>query len=160
MKFFLKDLLFTIFIPGTVSVYVPLLVARGQRAGSIPALLILGIVLLALGASIYLWTVWDFAAAGRGTPLPADAPKKLVVRGLYRYVRNPMYLGVLLVIFGWSAVFATAWLLVYALGVYFLVHAFIVLYEEPKLLSLFGREYELYRASVGRWIPRHPGGRS
>ena len=160
MKLFLKNLLFTILVPGTVSVYLPLLIARGKPIASIPFLLALGALLLVFGTAIYLWTVWDFATSGRGTPLPLDAPKKLVVRGLYRYTRNPMYLGVLSVVLGWAGVFADAWLLVYALFAGMLVHIFVVTYEEPKLKELFGAEYEKYQAEVARWIPRLPGGKT
>lgn len=159
MKLFLKNLLFTLLIPGTVAVYVPLLIAHGMRVSLNPILLIPGVVFLAAGTGIYLWTVWDFATAGRGTPLPADAPKKLVMHGLYRYTRNPMYLGVLTVIVGWAAVFADGWLLVYALGVAMVIYLFVILYEEPKLHQQFGAEYDTYRQKVERWLPHIPGGR-
>jgi protein-S-isoprenylcysteine O-methyltransferase Ste14 len=112
-----------------------------------------------MGAGIYAWTVWDFASFGRGTPLPIDAPKKLVVRGMYRYTRNPMYSGVILVILGWASVFALGWLFVYALGVGVVFHLFVVMYEEPRLKQLFGEEYETYRAGVGRWVPHIRGKR-
>jgi protein-S-isoprenylcysteine O-methyltransferase Ste14 len=115
---------------------------------------VLSSLLITLGATIYLWTVWDFANFGRGTPLPIDAPKTLVVRGLYQYVRNPMYIGVILVILGWAGIFAHGWLVLYALSVGILVHLFVVAYEEPRLKELFGEEYETYRAAVGRWVPR------
>ncbi len=100
MKLFAKNLLFTILILGTVAVFTPLLIARGRSITSYALPILNGVVLLAAGASIYLWTVWDFAPFGKGTPLPIDAPKKLVVRGLYRYKRNPMYVAVLTVILG------------------------------------------------------------
>jgi protein-S-isoprenylcysteine O-methyltransferase Ste14 len=153
MKLFLKNLLFTLLIPGTVTIYIPLLVAQGRPTGSSLVLFILGVLLLATGAAIYLWTVWDFATFGRGTPLPIDAPSKLVVRGLYRYTRNPMYLGVLLVILGWAGVFADAWLLLYAAGCWVLVDIFVVIYEEPTLRRLFSADYEAYCHVVGRWLP-------
>jgi protein-S-isoprenylcysteine O-methyltransferase Ste14 len=156
MKLFVKNLLFTILIPGTVAVYVPLLISHGKIITSYPLLLMTGMVLLAAGAVVYLRTVWDFAIAGKGTPLPIDAPKKLVVIGLYRYMRNPMYVGVLMVILGWTIIFTDWWLMIYGLGVWIVVHLFITAYEEPRLQQLFGTEYENYRRSVGRWIPRHP----
>ncbi len=160
MKLFLKNLLFTLLIPGTVAVYVPLLIVHGRLPGMIPIILVLGVIFLTAGMLIYLWTVWDFATAGRGTPLPLDAPKRLVVRGLYRYTRNPMYLGVLLAILGWAGVFSAVWLLVYAAVVAGLVHIFIVYYEEPTLRRLFGIEYESYCRSVHRWLPLIGSGRS
>jgi protein-S-isoprenylcysteine O-methyltransferase Ste14 len=156
MKLFLKNLLFTLLIFGTVAIYAPLLISQGRRVSPVSILLILGALLLAAGAGVYLWTVWDFATAGKGTPLPMDAPRKLVVRGLYRYVRNPMYLGVLLVILGWAGIFADGWLLIYALGVAIIIHIFVLLYEEPRLSHLFGAEYDAYHQSAGRWLPHLP----
>jgi protein-S-isoprenylcysteine O-methyltransferase Ste14 len=153
VKLFLKNLLFSILVPGTVAVYIPLLISSGSNFTSHLWLRIIGTFIIALGAGIYAWTVWDFASFGRGTPFPIDAPKKLVVRGLYQYVRNPMYLGVILVILGWSAVFASGWLLLYVLGVLVIVHLFVVLYEEPRLKKLFGAEYMAYHSAVGRWVP-------
>jgi protein-S-isoprenylcysteine O-methyltransferase Ste14 len=159
VKLFLKNLLFTLLIPGTVAVYVPLIIAHSRGFTHSPWLFVLGSLLIALGAAIYGWTVWDFASFGMGTPLPIDAPKKLVVRGLYNYVRNPMYSGVILVVLGWAGVFAYGWLLLYALGVGLVVHLFVVGYEEPRLRVLFGEEYEMYRAAVGKWLPHTSGGR-
>ena len=88
----LKSILFTVLIPGTAAVYVPLLAVRGRAAAG-GVSMVLGASMVAIGVSIYLWCVWDFATFGRGTPAPIDAPKKLVVRGLYRFTRNPMYVG-------------------------------------------------------------------
>jgi protein-S-isoprenylcysteine O-methyltransferase Ste14 len=152
MALLLKNLLFTVLVPGTVGVYVPLLLARGRPAASGPALAV-ALAVLALGASIYAWCVWDFASFGRGTPAPIDAPKKLVVRGLYRYTRNPMYVGVLTVILGWAVLFRAASLVLYALVVGTLFHLFIVLYEERHLAGEFGSQYEAYRSRVPRWLP-------
>ena len=154
MKLFLKNLLFTLIIPGTVAVYAPLLIAHGRKITSYPVLLSIGVVLFIAGAATYLWTVWDFAVAGRGTPLPIEAPEKLVVRGLYRYIRNPMYVGVIMFILGWASIFTDYWLLIYALGVGIAVHLFVELYEEPRLKELFGEKYESYKTVVGRWVPR------
>jgi protein-S-isoprenylcysteine O-methyltransferase Ste14 len=159
VKLFLKNLLFTLLVPGTVAVYVPLIITRGKGISTDPALLVIGILLLTIGAGVYLWTIWDFATTGKGTPLPIDAPRKLVVRGLYRLTRNPMYLGVILVILCWAGIFGNGWLLVYALGVGVIMHLFVIGYEEPKLVELFGQEYKSYRISVGRWLPRIRSGR-
>jgi protein-S-isoprenylcysteine O-methyltransferase Ste14 len=100
----LKNLLFTLVVPGTVGVYLPLILAR-RRTSAFGLGFALAILLFAIGGSIYAWCVFDFASFGRGTPLPLDAPKKLVRRGLYRYSRNPMYEGVLTVIFGWAVLY-------------------------------------------------------
>jgi len=153
MALLLKNLLFTVLIPGTVAVYLPLRIAAGGPRASGGAFAF-ALAVLALGAAIYAWCVWDFASFGRGTPAPIDAPKKLVVRGLYRYTRNPMYVGVLTVILGWAVLFRAPQLIVYAVVVGTCFHLFIVLYEEPHLAREFGSEYEAYRAQVARWLPR------
>lgn len=138
MLLFLKNLLFTVLVPGTVAVYVPLFVfshaAAKATLGSVAAA-----ILLLLGASIYLWCLWDFASFGRGTPIPIDPPRQLVVRGLHQYSRNPMYVGVLSVIFGWSLLFASWALAIYGLVVAACFHLFVVLYEEPHLSQCSGQ---------------------
>jgi len=159
MLLLLKNLLFTFLLPGTVGVYVPLLIASSRPVAS-GAALALAVAVLLLGAAIYAWCVWDFASFGRGTPAPIDPPKKLVVRGLYRYSRNPMYVGVLTVILGWAALFRAAELLAYALVVGSCFQLFTILYEERYLAREFGSEYEEYCARVGRWLPRLPGRRA
>ncbi len=153
----LKNLLFTLLVPGTVAAYVPLIIAHGRGVTSEPLLLTIGVLLIGLGAGVYTWCLWDFAAFGRGTPLPLAAPVRLVVRGPYRYTRNPMYLGVLSVILGWAAIrpAAACALLLYAALVAIAFHTFIVHCEEPKLRESFGAIYDAYAAQVGRWLPRH-----
>jgi protein-S-isoprenylcysteine O-methyltransferase Ste14 len=96
----LKTLIFTIVVPGTVTVLIPRLLLSSRPADLPSFLRIAGGPVLLLGAAVYLWCAWDFAVTGKGTPAPIDAPKRLVVRGLYRYVRNPMYLGVLAILLG------------------------------------------------------------
>lgn len=153
MVLLLKNLLFSLIMPGTVAVYLPLRFVRNRSLVAAPVFGA-GCILLLLGASIYAWCVWDFASFGRGTPAPIDAPKRLVVRGLYRYTRNPMYTGVLTVISGWAVLFGSSELLLYAVVVGTFFELFIVLYEEPHLRAEFGSEYEQYCARVGRWLPR------
>jgi protein-S-isoprenylcysteine O-methyltransferase Ste14 len=156
---FLKDLLFTVLVPGTVAVYVPV-----YKAGGIPALRELewggpqwlAIFPLAAGTGIYLRCVWDFATVGRGTPAPIDAPRRLVVAGLYRYVRNPMYVGILLLVTGWAILFGSLWIGIYAAFFVLSVHLFVVFYEEPHLRRTFGEPYERYCRGVRRWIPGRP----
>jgi protein-S-isoprenylcysteine O-methyltransferase Ste14 len=109
---------------------------------------------LGLGAAIYLRCVWEFATRGRGIPAPLDHPKQLVVTGLYRYVRNPMYLGVLLFLLGESLFFQYRDFLLYTLGWLVFVHLNVLFYEEPNLRRKFGSSYEHYTRAVGRWIPR------
>jgi protein-S-isoprenylcysteine O-methyltransferase Ste14 len=149
----IKNLLFTILVPSTVAAYVPLLIVHGRSpASSLAAFL--AFFAFAVGGAIYAWCVWDFATFGRGTPLPIDAPKRLVVRGLYHYTRNPMYVGVLTVILGWVLLFQTGILLSYALLIGIGFHLMVVLYEERHLRHAFGEEYDTYCSRVGRWLPR------
>jgi protein-S-isoprenylcysteine O-methyltransferase Ste14 len=149
----LKNALFTLVVPGTVAVYVPLWMVRDRSPASVPVVAV-GAVVVALGGATYAWCVWDFAAFGRGTPAPIDAPKRLVVRGLYRHTRNPMYLGVLAVVLGWAMMFRAGTLVVYALCLGLAFHLFVVGYEERRLRREFGGEYERYCGQVGRWLPR------
>ncbi len=153
MALLLKNLLFTVLVPGTVGVYVPLLIAQGRPLASGPGWM-LGVGVLAVGAAAYVSSVWGFATRGRGTPAPIDAPKQLVVQGLYRYTRNPMYVGVLTVILGWAILFPTMVIVGYGLVVASCFQLFIVLYEEPHLEREFGGEYQRYRRTVGRWLPK------
>ena len=153
-----KNLVFTVVIPGTFGVYIPMAIARGTgaRASGVGLFWLLGFGLLILGSLIYLICVMEFAVRGRGTPAPIDAPQRLVVTGLYQYVRNPMYVGVLSVVLGWTFLSKSIELLGYAALLALCFHAFIRLYEEPALRKLFGAEYEQYTATVGRWLPRLP----
>jgi protein-S-isoprenylcysteine O-methyltransferase Ste14 len=113
-----------------------------------------GIPLMLAGAAVLVDSVVRFAVNGKGTLAPIDPPKKLVTGGLYRFVRNPMYVGGLLVLFGQALFFRSSSLLLYALAWWLAVHLFIVLYEEPHLRAVFGADYENYRTAVPRWIPR------
>ena len=109
---------------------------------------------------IYLWCVWDFATFGRGTPAPIDAPKCLVVRGLYRYTRNPTYVGVLSIVVAWAVMFQAVTVLGYAVCVAPCFHLFVVVYEEHHLALQFGDEYHEYCAHVGRWLPHFSSSRA
>lgn len=114
------------------------------------------IALMILAAPIPLRCIWDFAWAGHGTPAPFDPPRRLIVRGLYRFVRNPMYLGFGVVFVGEALLFPaiTRDMLVIALIVWIVATIFVMTYEEPTLRRLFGEDYESYRRNVRRWIPR------
>lgn len=153
----LKTLMFTVLAPGTVTVLVPywLLSSRPTRpAGEFGLLRYVGVIPILIGAAMYFWCAWDFTFAGRGTPAPIDPPKELVVRGLYRYVRNPMYLGVLSVLLGEAFLFESRVLLEYAGWVFLVFFLFVVLYEEPVLRGKFGESYQWYCETVPRWMPR------
>jgi len=161
MALFLKNLLFTLLVPGSVAFYIPLWIASPAPVDRAPdAIHWLGLAPLAVGVAIYLWCAWDFASFGRGTPAPIDAPTRLVVRGLYRYVRNPMYVGVLCAIVGWALYLASGMLCLYAAAVWTAFHLFVVVYEEPHLRSRFGADYERYCAVVNRWLVKPSRGRA
>ena len=152
MILLLKNLAFSLLVPGTVAVLGPLLITKGVvDYGS--WLVLLGSLLLIIGLAIYCWCVWDFATFGRATPAPIDAPKRLVVRGLYRCSRNPMYVGVLCVIFGWALFYTAIGVFIYGVCVAICLQLFVIFYEEPLLQRLFGTEYGEYRSSVNRWLP-------
>jgi protein-S-isoprenylcysteine O-methyltransferase Ste14 len=153
----LKTLIFTIIGPGTVTVLVPYLILSSQStplAVTGSGLSCLGSVLVLLGASAYLGCAWSFTFVGQGTPAPVDPPKKMVAQGLYRFVRNPMYVGVGLVLLGESLLFRSVALFGYAVVVFVGCHLFVVFYEEPTLERKFGESYRSYLRSVPRWIPR------
>ena len=156
MKLFLKTTLFTVVIPGTFAVLLPILLA-GDRTASSGAILVLALFLFALGSVLYLRSAWDFAVSGSGTPAPIDAPKRLVTRGFYRYTRNPMYVASLTVVVGWATLFEAFILVAYAALLFVVFSLFIRFYEEPRLAREFGSDYAAYVSQVGRWLPRRLG---
>jgi protein-S-isoprenylcysteine O-methyltransferase Ste14 len=115
-----------------------------------------GIVVTAAGAGIALWCILTFVFIGRGTPAPFDPPRQLVIRGPYRYVRNPMYLGAVLALAGASLYYRSAALSGYSVVFLLAAHVLVVWYEEPTLSRLFGPDYDAYRAAVSRWLVRRP----
>jgi protein-S-isoprenylcysteine O-methyltransferase Ste14 len=153
MALFLKNLAFVVFVPGVLAVFLPVYLF-GRRDFSIGGTGALGLLLSLAGAWIALWCIWDFWRNGQGTPLPMDPPKVLVLRGLYQYLRNPMYAGVLLVVLGEAILFASWSLVLYAFFAAVGFHLVVVLYEEPDLKSRFGTAYDDYMHRVPRWIPR------
>jgi protein-S-isoprenylcysteine O-methyltransferase Ste14 len=118
----------------------------------------LGLVAVAAGGALALSCVLAFALLGRGTPAPFDPPRRLVVRGPYKVVRNPMYLGATMALAGAALLYRSPALAAYALTFLLAMHAFVVWYEEPTLRATFGPEYDRYRAEVRRWWPRFGGG--
>ena len=115
-----------------------------------------GGILFVVGGAILLASVVSFYRRGRGTLAPWDPPKHLVVQDLYRFNRNPMYVGVVLVILGWALITGNPWNYGYALLLPLIFHARVVLYEEKEMERLFGREWEAYRGAVPRWGLRLP----
>jgi protein-S-isoprenylcysteine O-methyltransferase Ste14 len=153
----LRSIFFTFLQPGTVTVLIPYWLISSRGAGAFsnhPVLRYLGFPLIVIGAAGLLWCIWDFFSAGRGTIAPIDPPKHLVVRGLYRYVRNPMYVAVVTLLVGEAIFFMSTPVLIEAAVFFVLANLFVVGYEEPVLRRRFGESYERYSQTVGRWIPR------
>jgi len=156
---FAEAVLFSVIVPGTVAFWLPPLVLDRTRFAWPASWSITqwaALIPLTLGFAIYLRCVWDFVTRGRGIPAPVDHPKALVVSGLYRYVRNPMYLGVLLFLFGEALFLQYSGLVIYALVWFVFVNCFVLFYEEPNLQHKFGDSYARYRAAVRRWVPGSP----
>lgn len=152
----LKSLLYLIFEAGVFALYIPLELLRTGPRLELGIFSLLAIPMWLIGSLIILRCFWDFAMRGRGTPVPTDPPKELVVTGFYRYVRNPIYVGVVLIFLGHFLWFGYWALLLYTVLSFIGVHLFILLYEEPTLKKKFGGAYEEYLRQVPRWIPRIP----
>jgi protein-S-isoprenylcysteine O-methyltransferase Ste14 len=149
-----KTLLFTLVAPATVTIYLPYWLLSAQPGPpQLGALRYFGLLPILCGAAINCWCAWDFVVTGRGTPAPFDPPQELVVRGLYAYVRNPMYVGVMAILLGETLLFASRTLLWYAATVFVGFNLFVLLYEEPTLRRKFGASYQSYCAAVPRWLP-------
>ena len=156
VKDFPKTLIFTVLIPGTLTVYIPDRLLSRRAEYSFSGYQLLGVLPIAVEVGFYFWCSWDFAFAGYGTPAPVDPPKVLVSRALYRVVRNPMHVAVLLILFGESLHFASGTVLRYAVPLWLFFHLFVVFYEETELKKKLGIAYEEYCKTVWRWLPRLP----
>lgn len=113
----------------------------------------IGLLCFTLGGTLTLWCIIQFFLVGKGTPAPFDAPRNLVKTGPYHYVRNPMYVGGSVILFGFGLWNASATMALFTLFFLILAHVFVVLYEEPALEREFGPDYSLYKSAVGRWLP-------
>jgi protein-S-isoprenylcysteine O-methyltransferase Ste14 len=146
-----------------------LFVAPGVMAGLVPWLLtgwdarevwlpvqVAGVVLIVLGAGVLLHAFARFVTEGIGTPAPVAPTEHLVVGGLYRWVRNPMYVAVAATIIGQALLLGRPLLLAYAAGFVAVVYTFVRVYEEPTLRERYGEQFEAYRRSVPGWLPRRP----
>jgi len=154
MPLLLRALLFTLIVPTTVGVLVPWWVASHGMPEDWGLLRYLGWPAIVAGAASYLVCVRDFVVRGRGTPNPLDPPRHFVASGLYRHVRNPMYVSIGLVILGEAALWQSRAVLLVLLFLWPLFHLFVTRYEEPHLRTVFGAEYEDYLRRVPRWVPR------
>jgi protein-S-isoprenylcysteine O-methyltransferase Ste14 len=146
----------TLFV-GVVLVYLPAATldwagAEPPRQAGWPQML--GALATAAGAALAIWCILSFALLGRGTPAPFDPPRRLVVQGPYRHVRNPMYLGAGLALAGAALFYRSPALLAYDAAFMLLMHGFVTIHEEPSLSRTFGSDYDAYRRAVRRWWPR------
>jgi len=149
------SLLFLAVAPGVVAGLLPWWLTGWEPAGSVPpAVVAIGVALTAAGVAVLLHAFARFVVEGLGTPAPVAPTRHLVVGGLYRYVRNPMYLAVAATIAGQALILGRPGLLLYALAFGVTVAAFVHLYEEPVLARRFGAEYDAYRHAVPAWWPR------
>lgn len=148
----LRALLAFLALPGMVAFVVPLLIAANDPARD--AVFLPGAAVVLVGGALLLWCVRDFYGAGKGTLAPWDPPRHLVAFGLYRHVRNPMYVAVLTVVAGWATLFGSWRLLAYAALLAVAFHLRVVRHEEPWLAAQFGEAWQRYRAHVRRWWPR------
>ena len=160
LPIWIRALLFAIVAPGAVAVLFPYLLLSlhwpWERL-ELGAARYLGLPFMLVGGLSYVACLREFVTQGRGTPSPLDPPQKLVTGGLYRFVRNPMYVTVGGFLIGEILFFESLILLAFLLFLWLDFHLFIVLYEEPTLSRTFGSAYERYVREVPRWIPRLPG---
>lgn len=148
-----RNLLSILILPFTVTVLIPRALVPQGTVNSLAGQAV-GVLLGVCGGILLATTIWHFATRGRGTLAPWDPPRHLVVAGVYRYVRNPMISGVLLVLVGESLYFASFPVAVLAIAFFALNATYIPLVEEKSLVRRFGAEYETYRRNVPRWVPR------
>jgi protein-S-isoprenylcysteine O-methyltransferase Ste14 len=153
----LGSALFLVIAPGIGAILVPWWISQWRVQAPLfgfPPIRVLGVILIALGIPVVLDSFARFALQGVGTPAPVFPTLHLVVKGFYRYVRNPIYLAVVSVILGEGMILGNASLLAYGVLAWLVTHLFVVTYEEPTLRKTFGAEYDAFCANVPRWIPR------
>ncbi|MEO6453406.1 MAG: isoprenylcysteine carboxylmethyltransferase family protein [Ginsengibacter sp.] len=152
MKNLLKQI-FSLILPGTVLVVVPMLIEKKREIYE-DAHLLLGLLLILPGLTIIIVTISSFIKIGKGTLAPWSPTKKLVITGLYRYVRNPMILGVFTVLLGEALTLWSKNILLWAISFFFINTLYFIIYEEPDLEKKFGEQYLQYKKHVSRWLPR------
>lgn len=157
MFIFVRAVTYSTLFIGLVLIYVParLLSWSGLvRPVAMEARQVVGMVIGAAGSAVALWCIFTFTSVGKGTPAPFDPPRRLVIRGPYRFVRNPMYIGAGIALAGAALFYESLPLLGYISFFFLATHLFVVAYEEPALRRTFGQEYEAYCDRIGRWWPR------
>lgn len=162
MSLLFRTLAYGVLFVGLLLVYLParLLSSSGIHRAAVPAAAQFGgIAMATAGALVVVWCVASFIRLGKGTPAPFDAPRLLVVRGPYQFVRNPMYTGAALALGGAALFYGSVALLGYTLLFLLVFHLFVIFYEEPTLRHTFGAAYEEYCRQVRRWWPMPRGAR-
>jgi len=152
----IKTLFFLVLVPGPLLFWAPYKMGLSSPGGQFypgPFRYFTFLPWL-MGTVILLWSCWEFAFRGKGTPAPIDPPKVLVAEGVYRFVRNPMYLGAVFILLGHVLWFQSLRLLIYVAAITAAFHLFVVFYEEPFLHRKFGESYADYCQRVPRWVPR------
>ena len=159
MRNTLITILGTILVPSILHLVIPYLILQctsGVTFPQIGLIEVISIIAAAAGIVMVVWVSVIFVSRGKGTAVPLLPPIEFVPIGLYRFVRNPMYVGLLVVIVAEALFFRSIWLLVYVFLLWLAVHSYVVLIEEPDLGRRFGNGYEEYRMETPRWIPRPP----
>jgi protein-S-isoprenylcysteine O-methyltransferase Ste14 len=152
LSLIVRNVVFTIVVPGLGGIWFPWWILT--RHGHATPAAWEAVPVIVAGAALYLWCAWNFATVGGGTPGLWDAPRQVVATGPYRRVRNPIYIGALLVVLGEAWLFMSVPLLDYAGAMAVFFHLFVTCYEEPMLGRRFGSSYLAYRRAVPRWFPR------
>jgi protein-S-isoprenylcysteine O-methyltransferase Ste14 len=153
----LGSAVFLIFAPGLVAGYVPWRICGWRVEAPLlgtSSFRLIGMLLIATGLPLLLDSFARFALQGLGTPAPIFPTRHLVVTGLFRYVRNPMYVAVVMLILGQGLFFGSLRVIEYGIAVWVGFHLFVLIYEEPTLRKTYGPQYEEFCANVPRWIPR------
>lgn len=152
----IRNMIFAILQPGVIAGVIPYLIIRNKIVEFPPQTFLTqhytGCIVFILGFFIMTTCIISFAVKGRGTLSPADPTKKLVTSGLYRYSRNPMYVGVMLILIGEAIFFLICGLLIYLMFIFIAFNLFIILVEEKRLKRDFGNQYKAYCDSVRRWL--------
>ena len=145
--------------PALAAVFVPWLLSRWHLRPAFmgwAAWRWVGVTLIVVGPSLVAWSMATFVRRGRATPSPIDRTERVVAVGPFRFVRNPMYIGVVGTILGQGLLLGSVPVVIYAAAFALTAHLIVVLYEEPRLTRIFGQEYMAYRRAVPRWLPRRP----
>jgi protein-S-isoprenylcysteine O-methyltransferase Ste14 len=145
--------IFSFILPVTVLILIPMYLEKDLSIKHVPAFL-MGIFIICVGLTTMILTISLFIRIGKGTLAPWSPPNKLITNGIYRYVRNPMIMGVLTVLIGESIAIMSLKIAIWALVFFITNNVYFVIYEEPDLEKRFGKEYINYKKNVPRWIPR------